>query len=93
MSRCLKLCGGACAGVMCITSHALAAIVCEDNFQIVHGVAISTPFCQDENLAAHARKLGRQISGADLRSHLEAKRDACALGAPGNETACANYSD
>lgn len=91
MSRCLKLCT-ACVGMACAASQARAAIVCDGNFQIVDGMSVSTPYCQDENLAAQQRKRGLDVSGSEIRRHPELKREACALASPANETTCAGYT-
>jgi hypothetical protein len=52
MSRYLKLCTTTCVGLMCAVSHANARIVCDGNFQIVDGMGVATPYCQDRNLAS-----------------------------------------
>jgi hypothetical protein len=93
MSRCLKLCGTTCAGLICAVSNANAGIRCDGNFQIVDGASISTPYCQDENLAALQRKRGVNVLGGELRHRPELKRDACASADTMNETACAAYLD
>lgn len=91
MSRCLKLCTAS-IGMACAASQARAAIVCDGNFQIVDGMSISTPYCQDENLAAHQRKRGSEVSGSEIRRQPELKREACTLASPANETTCAGYT-
>ena len=92
MSECLKRCGAACAGLICVASHAHAAIVCDGNFQIVDGMAVSTPYCQDENLAAYERKHEFMVSGAEIRRQPELKREVCASAASPNETARAAFN-
>lgn len=91
MSRCLKLCGATCAGLMCVTSHASARIMCDGNFQIVDGRSISTPYCQDENLAASQRDRGVKVTGGEVRHKSDLKREACASAGSTHETACAAY--
>lgn len=91
MSRCLKLCA-ACVSMTCAASQAHAAIVCDGNFQIVDGMRVSTPYCQDETLAAQQRKRGSGVSGSEIRRHPELKREACTLASPANETTCAGYT-
>ncbi len=76
-------------GLICAVSHANAEIVCEGNFQIVDGMNVSTPYCQDENLAVDQRKLGVKVTGGEVRHHPELKREACASMGNENETACA----
>jgi hypothetical protein len=88
MSRILKLCGSACAGLMCVTSQASARIMCDGNFQIVDGASVSTPYCQDENLAANLRSRGVKVTGGEVRHRAELKREACASASYANETAC-----
>jgi hypothetical protein len=53
MSRCLKLCT-ACVGR-----------TCAGNFEIVDGMSVSTPCCQDENLAVHQQKRGFERTCAE----------------------------
>ena len=89
MSRCLKLCSASCAGLICAVSHANAGIVCDGNFQIIDGISVSTPYCQDENLAVYQRKLGVKVTGGEVRHRPELKREACASTGSANETACA----
>lgn len=91
MSRCLKGCSAACAGLICAVSHANAKIVCDGNFQIVDGMSISTLYCQDENLAVYQRSLGVKVSGGEVRHHPELKREACASSGSANEIACAAH--
>ena len=90
MSRCLKLCT-ACVGMACAASPARGAIRCDGNFQIIDGMSVSTPYCHDENLAAHQRKQGAYVSGSEIRRHPELKREVCALASPANDVACAGY--
>ena len=45
-------------GFVLSVSPVNAAIICDGGFQIVRGEPISTPYCQDEDLAASARKNG-----------------------------------
>jgi hypothetical protein len=78
--------------VACAASQARAATVCDGNFQIVDGMSVSTPYCQDENLAAQQRKRGPEVSGLEIRRHPELKREACTLASPANETTCAGYT-
>lgn len=91
MSRCLKLCT-ACVGMACAASQPRGAIRCDGNFQMVNGASVSTPYCQDEALAAHQRKQGSKVTGSEIRSHPDLKREACTLASPENETACAGYT-
>ena len=91
MSRCLKLCT-ACVGMACAASQARGAIRCDGNFQMINGASVSTPYCQDEALAAHQHKQGSKVTGSEIRSRPDLKREACKLAFPENETACASYT-
>jgi len=91
MFRRLKFLVPAIVGVTFLASQAEAAILCEGNFQILSGTAISTPYCQDENLAAVERKQGIGVSGEAVRRSPDAKRQACTNASTTNETACADY--
>ena len=75
MSRCLKLCT-ACVGMACAASRAREAIVCDSDFQIVDGMSVFTPYCQDENLAAQQRRRGSEVSGSEIRRCPELEREA-----------------
>jgi hypothetical protein len=90
MRRRIKMMAGAIAAAMLSNSGADAAIRCEGNFQIVNGSSISTPFCQDQNLAAHARASGIPVSDARVRMSPEAKRQAC-LSSASDSATCADY--
>lgn len=68
-----------------------AAIRCDGNYQIIDGKELSTPFCEDENLAARARDSGISVSAARIRHSADAKRQACLLTAIANTSACADY--
>jgi hypothetical protein len=53
---------------------------------------VSTPFCQDEELAASLRNHGQRFSGETIRNNSELKRQACILfGSDSNSQTCANY--
>jgi hypothetical protein len=93
MSRCLKLCGATCVGLMCVAPQARARIMCDGNFQIVDGMSVSTPYCQDENLAVHQRQRGVKVTGGEVRHRPDLKREACASVGGWNESACAAYLD
>jgi hypothetical protein len=59
---------------------------------MVNGARVSTPYCQDEALAAHQRKQGSKVTGSEIRSRPDLKREACTLALPENDTACAGYT-
>ena len=53
------------------------AIECDENFQIVHGQPISTPYCRDGYLATVARELGFRTSAAEMRNNPKRKEEIC----------------
>ena len=57
MHKAIVLAGWAAALVAC-GAPAEAHIVCHDGFQVVNGREISTPYCNDNYLAAVARQYG-----------------------------------
>ena len=91
MPRILKFSAGFPAALLLVASQAQAAILCDGNFQILGTTEISTPYCQDENLAAFERARGVRISGDAIRQHPETKRQACVASASTNVTSCADY--
>ena len=44
-----------------LSSAALAHIVCHDDFQVVNGREIATPYCQDNTLAQVSRGIGLRL--------------------------------
>ncbi len=50
-------------------SPAEARIRCVDEFQIVNGSRILTPYCQDNYLAKVARTYGQKVSAASVRNN------------------------
>jgi hypothetical protein len=57
---------------------AAAAIVCEGNFQVQrNGNKISTPYCEDGNLAAVAREYGTRANANELRYNPSVKAEIC----------------
>jgi hypothetical protein len=70
-----------------------ARIVCEGNYQIVDGLAISTPYCRDWTLAVVARSYGWRVTFQSIRFSESTKSQVCrAIGYDNrvNET-CAPY--
>ena len=59
------------------SSSVLAHIVCHDEFQVVEGREIATPYCQDDNLARVAREHGRNVSGAEVRNNSALRNQLC----------------
>lgn len=58
---------------------AQAAIVCKDGFQKSSNGWISTPYCNDAELARVARKHGVRVSDADMRANPARKYEICRL--------------
>lgn len=56
-----------------------AAIHCQSSFQRVGDLWISTPYCEDANLALVASASGQRTSAALIRQNYGAKRKACRL--------------
>ncbi len=54
-----------------------SAIECKDDYQIVQGQPISTPYCRDNNLAAVARKYGFKVSDSAIRNNPSRKAEIC----------------
>lgn len=52
-------------------------IVCRGEYQIVEGRAISTPYCEDANLAKVARAHGDNVSTSALRNNPAVKSEVC----------------
>ncbi len=66
------------AFLMASTLSAQAKIKCEGRFQIVKGQGtISTPYCEDNYLAAIARSYGRKVSNRAIRQNPNLKADVC----------------
>jgi hypothetical protein len=54
-----------------------ARIRCVDGNQIVNGVPLATPYCQDELVAQVARERGIKVSAAAIRQNPNLKRNVC----------------
>ena len=80
-------------GFVAAATPVKAAIICDGSFQIVRGEPISTPYCQDEDLAASVRKHGVWISGDAIRKSPELKRQSCVVTGDATSQTCANYLD
>lgn len=68
-----------------LTTPAAAAIRCDGAYQLVNGHPVSTPYCQDEELASRARSRGATVSGDQIRNNPDLKRKVCAAA---SDTAC-----
>jgi hypothetical protein len=60
-----------------LSSAAYAHIVCHDDFQVVNGQEIATPYCQDNTLAQVSRAYGRRVSDAEVRNNPGLKDELC----------------
>jgi len=60
-----------------VSTAASARIVCHDDFQMVNGHEIATPYCQDNTLASVARGYGRRVSDAEVRNNPGLKDELC----------------
>lgn len=66
------------AFLMASTLSAQAKIKCEGRFQIVKGNGkISTPYCEDNYLAAISRSYGRKVSNRAIRQNPNLKAEVC----------------
>lgn len=61
-----------------LASPALAGgIVCHDEYQVVNGKEIGTPYCADYYIAKVARESGWKVTGAEVHSRDELKGEIC----------------
>ena len=51
-----------------MTSPAAARIECRGNFQVTKYGLISTPYCEEEEIARVARSYGHKVTGAEVRN-------------------------
>jgi hypothetical protein len=56
---------------------ASAAMKCRDDYQVVQGREISTPYCADNYLARVAREYGVKVSDAAIRNNPNKKSEVC----------------
>jgi hypothetical protein len=54
-------------------------IVCNNEFQVVEGQQIESPYCEDKYLAKVAREHGENVRGRNLRSSDALKGETCRL--------------
>lgn len=60
-----------------IANPANAAIRCNEDFQVVQGNEISTPYCRDNFLAQVARGYGIRVSNVEIRNNPGRKGEVC----------------
>lgn len=60
-----------------LVQPAEARIRCVSGNQIVNGVPLATPYCQDELVAQVARQRGIKVSADEIRNNPNLKRNVC----------------
>ncbi|MFT3733106.1 MAG: hypothetical protein QM780_17090 [Hyphomicrobium sp.] len=71
-----RLCFMTGAFVLAAATNA-GAIECREDYQIVQGRPISTPYCRDGYLAEVARQYGYKISAETMRNNPSRKEEIC----------------
>lgn len=61
-----------------LPAPANAQILCNGAFQVLPTGQLSTPYCQDEELARRARSQGVEVTGDAVRGHPSLKASLCA---------------
>jgi hypothetical protein len=65
-------------GAMLLAGPATAGgIVCHDEYQVVNGQDIHTPYCADGYLAKVARERGLKVTGDQIRQQAGLKEKVC----------------
>jgi hypothetical protein len=76
-------------------SPAAARIECRDNFQITKHGPISTPYCEEKQIARVARSYGMAVTDAEVRNNPNTKVWLCQI--IGNDVrlkgSCAGYAE
>ncbi len=92
MKRHLLQLGAALATIL-VTSQAEAKIVCRDNFQITKYGPISTPYCEEKQIARVARSYGFAVTDAEVRNNPNTKVYLCQIIGGDNRLkgSCAGY--
>ncbi len=62
---------------LAVAGPADARIRCVNGNQIVKGVPMATPYCQDELVAKVARERGMKVSATAIRANPNLKRNVC----------------
>jgi hypothetical protein len=65
------------ASVCLLSTSPQARIICRDGYQVVHGQEISTPYCNDNYVAAIARRHGFRVTDAEIRNNPARKDEVC----------------
>lgn len=65
-------------GALLLASPAFAGgIVCHDEYQVVNGREISTPYCADRYIAKVARENGWKVTGKQIHNQHDLKAEVC----------------
>jgi hypothetical protein len=91
MSRYIALFPLAMIGFGASVMPANAHIRCDDEFQIINGQRVATPYCEAEQLARASRGHGVMISGDAVRKDPQLREDLCRRYDP--SPACAPFQD
>ncbi|WP_423415574.1 hypothetical protein RLW55_03370 [Hyphomicrobium sp. B1] len=62
---------------MIAAATSASAIECREDYQIVNGQPISTPYCRDGYLAQVAREYGFKASASAIRNNPSRKEEVC----------------
>ncbi|MBS0238159.1 MAG: hypothetical protein JSR89_07035 [Proteobacteria bacterium] len=63
--------------VLAAATGSARAIDCDEDYQIVQGRPVSTPYCRDNYLAAVARTYGYKVSDSTIRNNPSRKAEIC----------------
>lgn len=63
--------------IFAAATNSASAIECDEDYQIVQGRPISTPYCRDNYLAAVARTYGYKVSDSTIRNNPSRKEEIC----------------
>ena len=63
--------------VLTIAAPAEAKLECRNDYQLVQGNLISTPYCADNYVAKVAREYGMRVTDAEIRNNPNTKREVC----------------
>jgi len=91
MSRYIALIPLVMVGFGALVKPAKAHITCDDEFQIINGQRLATPYCEAEQLARASRSHGVMISGETVRKDPKVREDLCRGYDP--SPACAPFQD
>ena len=77
-----------------LTSPAMSRIECRGNFQISQYGPISTPYCEDRQIARVARSYGYAVTDAEVRNNPNTKVYLCQIIGGDNRLkgSCAGYN-